>query len=273
MVNKDFLVREWEKAVSAEHTPDCRHGNCSSCGACDFKRLLPIVNKPVENAIGHMEADRGPAPVSYRRLAISYAKKGDARFFGHLEMVNIFLRAFMRTKISVEFSRGFHPMPRISFDDPLPIGMESVSEGFYIMAAETENPENVVDKLNAHLPEGLRIQACRIVPPHFKPVRHPSITYMVQTKDSLFDKNTVEYFKKIHQFPIFREDRKKGRTEVDLKSVVLDMEWTGQNTLTMTLKNAPGLFIRPAEILKAIFNLSDEDIKLVRTTKIGDSNG
>ena len=33
-VEKDFLWREYEKALQGEETPDCRHGDCTDCGAC-----------------------------------------------------------------------------------------------------------------------------------------------------------------------------------------------------------------------------------------------
>ena len=61
-----------------------------------------------------------------KKLKMLFVKRDQARFFGHLELINIFLRAIRRAGIEVAYSEGFHPMPKISFEDTLPIGMESL---------------------------------------------------------------------------------------------------------------------------------------------------
>ena len=68
----------------------------------------------------------------FQSLCVFYAKQGQAKYFGHLEMVNIFLRALKRAGIAVKYSQGFHPKPKISFDDPLPVGVESEQERFIL---------------------------------------------------------------------------------------------------------------------------------------------
>jgi radical SAM family uncharacterized protein len=39
LVDEEFLAKEYEKAVGAKLTPDCRKGNCGGCGVCQ-KRLV-----------------------------------------------------------------------------------------------------------------------------------------------------------------------------------------------------------------------------------------
>jgi len=38
-VSRGFLKKELKLALSGTSTPDCRFGECSNCGICDFKLL------------------------------------------------------------------------------------------------------------------------------------------------------------------------------------------------------------------------------------------
>ena len=69
-------------------------------------------------------------------------------------MVSIFLRAIRRAGIPVKYSGGFHPMPRVAFSDPLPIGMESLNELFYMTVPGHVSPRTIADRLNPELPDG-----------------------------------------------------------------------------------------------------------------------
>ncbi len=95
-------------------------------------------------------------------MSVYFSKLDQAKYLGHLEMVNIFLRALKRAEIPVIFSQGFHPKPKISFDDPLPIGIESEQEFFTLSVPGFVRPEDVIRRLNAHLPDGLAINSCQL---------------------------------------------------------------------------------------------------------------
>ena len=36
---KEFFLRERRRALAGSYTPDCRGGECSGCGVCDFEGL------------------------------------------------------------------------------------------------------------------------------------------------------------------------------------------------------------------------------------------
>ncbi|PQP33471.1 B12-binding domain-containing radical SAM protein, partial [Desulfobacteraceae bacterium SEEP-SAG9] len=89
-------------------------------GVCDFDGIAPRVFSTVTNEIQDPPPGETILKPSYKKVQVSYSKQDQARYFGHLELVNIFLRALRRAEIPVKFSEGFHPLPRVSFDDPLP---------------------------------------------------------------------------------------------------------------------------------------------------------
>ena len=170
-VAAEYLKQEWQKAVREEHTPDCRSGECNGCGVCDFEKIAPVTFEgcPVAWPEQPLPSDDGAA--AYKKLTVTYAKRGSAKFFGHLEMASIFSRALRRAGISVQFSRGFHPKPKISFNDPLPVGMESEEETMCITVPAAIDTEQVRHDLNRQLPPGLSVVDCQ--PEKEKPVARP----------------------------------------------------------------------------------------------------
>ncbi len=162
-VTREFLKTEWEKAVAGSPTVDCRDGLCHGCGVCDFQGIEPRVHHeiPADEAPPPSVPEPPARPVFYQKLQVSATPKpGRARFFGHLELVNIFLRALKRAGVAVKFSEGFHPKPKVAFDNPLPTGIESEEEHLVVTVPLEVTPGHLVDGLNAHLPEGLHVSAC-----------------------------------------------------------------------------------------------------------------
>src|SRR5262249_13102112 len=68
-------------------------------------------------------AAAGPPPP--QRVRPRYRKVGPARFTGTRELSTTSLRAARRARLPVAFSRGHHPLPRLSFGPALPVGVSS----------------------------------------------------------------------------------------------------------------------------------------------------
>lgn len=62
------------------------------------------------------------------KLRIVYFKSGLIRFISHRDLMRLIFRAVIRAGLSVEFSRGFNPHPRVEFCPPLSVGMEGMNE-------------------------------------------------------------------------------------------------------------------------------------------------
>ncbi|MBU4449943.1 MAG: TIGR03936 family radical SAM-associated protein, partial [Actinobacteria bacterium] len=46
----------------------------------------------------------------------------------HLDIVRLMTRALSRSGIIVKYDKGFNPKPKISFSNPIPLGVESLAE-------------------------------------------------------------------------------------------------------------------------------------------------
>ena len=268
-VTKPFLVSEWEKALEQESTPDCRSGDCQSCGVCDFQTIEPRVFSASESRESetHVESPIPAIPEAVR-YRISYTKTGPARVFGHLELANIMFRAFRRAKIPVAFSAGFHPKPKISFDDPLPVGMESLHETCMVSAIPAFSTCQMMDRLNQALPEGLTINRWEIAPSKKEAVVPESIRYKIQLKTGGFERNLLEAFLAREAFVITRVNKKGTSSQVNYKEHVELLELDGDDGLFLTIRSGLQRTLRPAEILAAIFDLSEEAIKTARIVKM-----
>ena len=275
-IEKDYLIEEWEKAIRGELTPDCRTGNCNACGVCDFKFIEPKVfeKQDKESAFdfdNDVLSSDGKSDINnsvFKTLKISFSKVDQAKYFGHLEMVNIFLRAIRRADIPIKFSQGFHPKPKISFEDSLPIGLESLNEYFYLIVSENFEPRSIVESLNKHLPEGLSVNDCQIVSTKTVHNNEKKYNYIVTIKEEFFDNKELEIFLQSPEFIVSRIDRKGRLKKIDLKYMVLDIKLLKSDKLQMILRSESGKTARPLEVIKKIFKLTDEKAKKARFIKI-----
>jgi radical SAM family uncharacterized protein/radical SAM-linked protein len=267
-VSKEYLKAERKRALCGEITDDCRDGACQKCGVCDFERIEPRVFPPHEND-KHQSKDPKRSANGYPvTLEVVYSKSGEGRYFGHLELVRIFQRAIYRAGISVKFSQGFHPKPRISFQDPLPIGIESLGERFYMNVPGQVRVASVKDAVNRHLPPGLRVEACTIAPEKKRRKSADRAFYMIEIKDGFFSQKELDSFLEKEKLVVEKRTPKGKIRQTDLRESVLSMEITSPRNLTMALRQSEGKTVRPGEVLLNLFKMSHEEIKTARIIKL-----
>jgi len=155
-VAKKFLAFEHKRATEGKMTPDCRDGKCQSCGK--FPSPCPTFEKDVQNKfeIKHNFYKKPIAGKSFK-ANIFYKRTGLLRFISHLDTINILEKALRMTEIPLNYTEGFNSHPRISYSDPLPLGIESHAEWMTVDLREHTNPKNIIDKISQHLPTDLTI--------------------------------------------------------------------------------------------------------------------
>jgi radical SAM family uncharacterized protein/radical SAM-linked protein len=274
----DFLKAERQRAYSEELTGDCRDGDCQNCGVCDFDGVKPSLFKPSAS-----NSDDGPrqsprpavasstGPVPTIRYAFNYSKTGRARYFGHLEFINLLIRAINRAKIPVVFSHGFHPKPKISFVSSLAVGIESEWETFYLIVDAPLDLQKAITDLNNQLPEGIKILDGRPAPKKKEPSTEqdtsPAI-YRVVLAGGCFDPQHIEAFLSTDPFWLTVTDKKGNNRQVNLKEVVSRTSLIKENQLLLETRVLPGKKIRPAEIVRAVFSLEEQQLASARVIKV-----
>jgi len=267
-VSKEFLQNEWHNSIQAAFTDDCRDGDCSACGVCDFVEIEPRPQRDCRSPLAASAPTADRFDIDYMKLSLSYSKLDQAKYYGHLELVNIFLRALKRAGIPVKFSEGFHPKPKVSFKDPLPLGLESRSEQITFSVPVHISARDVIDGLNANLPAGLRIHDLEEPPASSGSKGSPSSTYRVWLQEGNFIKDELASFNARATVTIERQNRKGKLKKIDLKAMVFNVELIDSGQLQMTLSSEPGKTLRPGDVLRQIFSISEEQIRRARILKV-----
>ena len=163
-VEEGFLLAESQKADAGEATVDCYEG-CAACGlGCREPRTATnagtadgIIPAFKDDGFDPVRLLASGEPVSYR-FVFRYGKYGDARYIGHLDTMGILLRAFRSAGIHIKMYRKFHPMPKISMSEALPMGVESMCELIELESDGGPFPNDaIIREMNEKLPRGLKI--------------------------------------------------------------------------------------------------------------------
>jgi radical SAM family uncharacterized protein/radical SAM-linked protein len=269
-ISADFLKAQWFITHQAgERLLDCRHGDCHGCGVCDFKELRPRVFNQCPQSTGDLA---GTEPVQSAEdgvwLTLSYSKTGSARFFGHLELSNIFARTVRRAKIDIQYSRGFHPMPRLSFDDPLPLGMASEEERMRVKVGNGVGCAQVVQGMNMYLPEGIRITGCRLKSEAQKEGAAAVHRFRVHGRSVEIDAARVRRFMESGKW-LFNRQRRKGVSQtLDLRAAVNCAEIRDDGRLYLEIDARTRPVVRPSDFLMGVLGISDEALQEIMVTKL-----
>ena len=92
-----------------------------------------------------------------RCVRVLLAKKGRAKYTSHLDMQRCMMRAVRRANIDLWYTEGFNPHPYVTFALPLPLGVESEGEPVDIRLEGDMTNDEVRDRLNATMPEGISV--------------------------------------------------------------------------------------------------------------------
>jgi radical SAM superfamily enzyme YgiQ (UPF0313 family) len=186
-VTKEFLYKECERSLELESTPDCSRDECTDCGVCDHKVIKNRLSVPGgEGDLIKIKTKRKPFVGSEPlRARLSFAKTGKMKYLSHLELVRAMTRAIRRAGLPVVYSRGHHPLPRLSFSQPLPVGVESLDERMDVeLEGYSQALERITNGLNTVLPGGLKVSNVRFIP-----LKLPSLSAIIKAQKYLIPLN------------------------------------------------------------------------------------
>ena len=95
------------------------------------------------------------------------SKQGRIKYVSHLDMFRLMQRAVRRAEIPLWYTEGFNPHPYISFLLALSLGTEGLREPVDIRIVDDMTPDEIKNRLNGAMPEGLKIEA--VTTPVYKP--------------------------------------------------------------------------------------------------------
>ena len=263
-VSKEFLLMEWKKAMEGEKTPDSKE-NCLSCGVCNEPNISPVLfdsRQPLKQKVA-------PTPKrakdGIKRYRLEFTKLTKAQYLSHLELARLFIRAFRRAGVDLVYSSGYHPMPKVSFALALPVGTESLAEILDIQVKDIQNTSQTIARLNTELPSGIRVLFMKEVPTNAPPPRIKESYFHIKINGS-FNKGNLDRFLRLNTYPVIRKHRNGDRT-VDIRSQVKKLNLLSKEKMELVLRHGIGPEMKPAGIIKEVFDLTDNQIEGMRILK------
>ncbi len=158
-IDPQHLKRESLQLAAKKTTPYCRESGCTGCvpksglcmGKADNRQDAPFLTAPYQP---HVLKDA--EEIWYTLI---YSRTGPAKYLSHLSLGSIWVQVLRIAGIRLSYSKGFSPKPRVSFFDPLPLGMESHCEGFAFACLSPLSADALIVKINECLPAGLSVQS------------------------------------------------------------------------------------------------------------------
>jgi len=258
-VSKDYLYGEYEKALTGLTTPDCRHGDCSDCGLCPAFKVKPVLKTIFKRP-------PNPSRVFYpqegvKKFLVALTKTGPSRFLGFLEWKEALIRAFRRAGLPLAYSQGFHPQPRVTFGQALPVGLSSLKETIHIQLSDWLTENQVKASLPKELFPGTRVLQVSEVPLN-SPLSQPShFGFRVILDPAVMDRKRFERFQSSETWPLERPGKDKA---VDLKKVLGDLRVTegqkGKVLVSWIVASGSEGEVRPEGVLQSVFSLSLDDV-------------
>jgi len=168
--------------------------------------------------------------------------------------------------LKLAYSQGFHPMPKASFFSALPVGTESVAELVEIELFENLDVENLKAKINRQLPEGTHITHIEKVPSSGKKLRPKASRFLITLVDTTFSEVNLMKFLQSEHFEVVKIN-KKGEHTIDARALVTAMKIVSPGKIDLTIRQTDTLTLKPAEIIKGVFSLREDDLSNMNILK------
>ena len=277
-VNKSFLQAELEKSLQCETTRDCRRTSCTGCGVCMNLgvNVIDFAKTELPSSEEISDVPQKFQPTKYR----AQIRKGvEISALSHLDYMNVFMRALLRSKLPAAWSEGFNPHLKVSFATALAVGVTSDCEYVDFELSKSVDELEVATRLNEQLPNGAEILRLKKLRTKSKPVMslvdlsRYEVRLPFDAKNFDAAQRAVKNFNDASTIPFTRVTPKKVR-ELDAKKYLaesVEICLTADELLIkfgVRITDAGSL--KPSEVLKLLreqFNLPADisDAKINRT--------
>jgi len=179
-VSKKYLLDELARSRQSILTSICTEPCESLCGSCtdsltvggdiDIEKRIEEIRQSDLAAHGknldtRLSSRQAPAEGNRYRLMFRYKKTGKAAFFAHHEVQSLISTSLERSGLTIAYSQGFNPMPRLEISEPLSLGFQSLDEyGVAILTAQPHREtEEILASVNRLLHGDMLIEEIRIL--------------------------------------------------------------------------------------------------------------
>lgn len=195
-----------------------------------------------------------------QRLRIRFSRGQEVKFISHLDIMRLWQRALHRAGISLAYSEGFTPHPRLSLASPLAIGVTSETELMDLFCTKSVSPHFFTNAISQQLPSGIEILQVYPIAPTMpslqSQVRYAEYRVEVETEKGRQDvENALANLLSVKQLP-WQHQRDTGPRNYDLRALIDDLwliDWrSGYATIGMRLRCDSSGAGRPEQVITAL---------------------
>jgi len=206
------------------------------------------------------------------RVRATFEKCGRARYISHLDLNRCMLRIFRRSRLPIWYTEGFNPHPYYSFALALSLGFESCCEILDFNLNEDIPFDEIKDRLNAVMPEGMRIISVAEQKQKITAITEAEYSFSLLSSDAdrLYDDiNALLALPEI----LMEKKTKKGIKTVDIKPSIkiMSCEKSGDSVnMSIRLPAGTQTNFNPTLFTDALKNMSgvDFEVPIIRRTGI-----
>ena len=180
-------------------------------------------------------------------IRFKFLKRAEYKFLSHLDILRLMTRALSRSGIIVKYDKGFNPRPKISFSNPIPLGVESLAEYCDLVLEDDTGANEFTASVNLQLPEQVKIISAKRVP-----YKVPSLmadidlilyVFKINIAGSTFSENFMAENEKVVKL----KEKIEGETNFSKSIFKIDVEYTDKNIIFLKI-------LGYAKILKDVNN-------------------
>lgn len=201
------------------------------------------------------------------RVRMTYAKLGNLRFIGHLDLQRLFERALRRTNLPLRYTQGFSPHMRINLASALPLGFIGEAEQMDFWLDDEVSLDEISNRLNIALPAELILKNLQVIE-NQKPSLQASLLtseFEIVLPPDLDPGNMQDQMNALLEQDSLPVQRRKKT--VDLKNLILTWQLDREPAKTLlvtSMKATPLENGRPDELL-VLLGIDPADCVITRT--------
>lgn len=191
------------------------------------------------------------------KVRIKFAKLGNIKFIGHLDIMRYFQKAIKRAELDIAYSAGFNPHQKMSFASPLGVGITSSGEYMDIELNSVTSSRDIKERLDAQMVAGIEVISVKGLSDDSKNAMSivAGASYEIKISEeykSLIDISKIEEFYNLPEIMAIKKT-KKSEKELDIKPMIYSLS-SDNNSISMFLSTGSVSNLKPELVLEAYFN-------------------
>ena len=201
------------------------------------------------------------------RVRMTYAKLGNLRFIGHLDLQRLFERALRRTNLPLRYTQGFSPHMRINLASALPLGFIGEAEQMDFWLDDEVSLDEISNRLNIALPAELILKNLQVIDNQLPSLQASLLSseFEIVLPPDLDPGNMQDQMNALLEQDSLPVQRRKKT--VDLKNLILTWQLDREPAKTLlvtSMKATPLENGRPDELL-VLLGIDPADCVITRT--------